>query len=80
MSKKGRPSTLQGPFGQLALKLGGIKNLARKLNVNERTIRYWSTRDRNPSGPAKILLENICSVHGIELQGDEYGHKEEKAN
>jgi hypothetical protein len=67
MPRIGRPSTLTGPIAELAEKLGGVRFLAAELNVDTRTVRYWARNDRKPSGPARKLLENLSSIHGIKV-------------
>lgn len=65
--KSGRPLIIPGPIGKLALKVGSLKKLAEEIGVDVRTVRYWATEDRKPSGPSKKLLHQIASSHDINL-------------
>jgi len=67
MAKMGRPTTITGPIAELADKVGGVKALAAQVNVDPRTIRYWASKNRNPSGPARRLLLQISEQHGVKL-------------
>ncbi len=67
MAKMGRPTSITGPIAALADKVGGVKALAAKVNVDPRTIRYWASKNRNPSGPAQRLLLQISEQYGVKL-------------
>ena len=61
----GRPIELPGPLGDLARKVGGVKDLAMLWRVSPRTIYDWAHQRRNPEGPAQLLIEGACQRHGI---------------
>ena len=67
MAKMGRPSNISGSIAELANKMGGVRELAAQVSVDPRTVRYWASKSRNPSGPAKRLLLLLGEIHGVEL-------------
>ncbi len=67
MQKKGRPTSITGPLGQLVESVGGVDKLASLLNVDTRSIRHWANNTRNPSGPARTILITLAKERGISI-------------
>jgi len=61
----GRPSTLPGPWGALAAKLGGVAALAAALHSTPRAVQFWATGERIPRGPARALIDALFQQHQI---------------
>lgn len=64
-ARMGRPSELSGGLGELAEAMGGIEALARACGVTARTIQRWDTGERNPTQPARLVLEMLARRHRV---------------
>ena len=61
-----RPTTLREPWRTLAIKVGGVGALAKRMHSSERTIRAWSKGERRMSGPAQALFEQLKKEFDIQ--------------
>lgn len=57
---------LRGPFRELAVILGSLKNLADAIGVLPRQVRRWTTGEQVPERPMRILLGALAKEHGVD--------------
>lgn len=57
--KPGRPIKVASQLDELAIKVGGVQQLANEVGVDVRTVRYWSKKDYKPSGAARSFLKGL---------------------
>ena len=68
ITKKRTSNYSKRPIGITSPKSGGVQNLADKIGMTARTRRFWARNDRNPNGPARLLLKNMGLSYGIPLE------------
>jgi hypothetical protein len=61
----GRPIELEGPLGDLAERVGGVKLLAEQVGVTARSIQRYASGEIFPPAPMRKVLAVLASVYGL---------------
>jgi hypothetical protein len=61
----GRPIAQSGPLGKLCRAVGGVTKLAEMMECSVDAIGQWARGDRQPSGPARVLMNRIAEEYGL---------------
>ena len=61
----GRPIELPGPLGKLCRVVGGVTKLAEIMECSVDAIGQWAKGDRQPSGPARVLMNRIAEEYDL---------------
>ncbi len=67
MAKLGKPVRMCSPWGELAIAMGGTRELAFALGVSSQTVNRWAAGTRNPSYLVKKEVKRLCSRYRIEI-------------
>jgi hypothetical protein len=60
-SGAGRPIELEGAWGELATKAGGVTALCEKLGVHKTTFYRWISGESPIRGPAQIAIKAVAA-------------------
>ena len=67
VEKRGQPTKLTGPLGELVEALGGVQALADAIGVTTRTINRWGTAEVwPPPKPARLALAALAVQHKVD--------------
>jgi hypothetical protein len=61
----GRPIELPEPLGTLCRAVGGVTKLAEMMQCSVDAISQWAKGERQPSGPARVLMNRIAEEYGL---------------
>ena len=61
----GRPIELPGHLGTLCRAVGGVTKLAEMMQCSVDAISQWAKGERQPSGPARVLMNRIAEEYGL---------------
>ena len=63
----GRPIELPGPLGKLCRMVGGVTKLAEMMECSVDAISQWAKAERQPNGPARVLMNRIAEEYGLPI-------------